>query len=92
MLLVPSRAPKRTQVIISILCCHVVTPTQHVCYTLTCPNSSQFACSYSNIVRRVLRRQHPWFTLHLPRYLAVMQADTIATAAQVGSWGSWARL
>ncbi len=30
------------------------------------------------------RRQHPWFTLHLPRYLAVMQADTIATAAQVG--------
>lgn len=29
------------------------------------------------------RRQHPWFTLHLPRYLAVMQADTIATAAQV---------
>ena len=34
---------------------------------------------------RVLCRQHPWFTLHLPRYLAVMQADTIATAAQVGS-------
>lgn len=26
-------------------------------------------------------RQHPWFTLHLPRYLAVMQADTIASTA-----------
>ena len=26
-------------------------------------------------------RQHPWFTLHLPRYLAVMQADTIANTA-----------
>ncbi|KAK9829879.1 hypothetical protein WJX72_008401 [[Myrmecia] bisecta] len=25
-------------------------------------------------------RQHPWFMLHLPRYLAVMQADTIASA------------
>ena len=24
-------------------------------------------------------RQHPWFTLHLPRYLAVMQADTVAS-------------
>ena len=27
------------------------------------------------------RRQHPWFTMHLPRYLAVMQADTVATAS-----------
>lgn len=26
-------------------------------------------------------RQHPWFTLHLPRYLAVMQAGTVATSA-----------
>ncbi len=28
-------------------------------------------------------RQHPWFTLHLPRYLAVMQADTIASTAMI---------
>ncbi|CAL5229165.1 g12440 [Coccomyxa viridis] len=28
-------------------------------------------------------RQHPWFTLHLPRYLAVMQADTIANTAML---------
>lgn len=28
-------------------------------------------------------RQHPWFTMHLPRYLAVMQADTIANAGIV---------
>lgn len=25
-------------------------------------------------------RQHPWFTTRLPRYLAVMQADTVASA------------
>ncbi|KAL3150535.1 Serine/threonine-protein kinase SIK1 [Trebouxia sp. C0010 RCD-2024] len=25
-------------------------------------------------------RQHPWFNQHLPRYLAVIQADTLATA------------
>lgn len=30
------------------------------------------------------RREHSWSMLHLPRYQAVMQADTIATAAQVG--------
>lgn len=28
-------------------------------------------------------RQHPWFRLHLPRYLAVMQADTVATSTHV---------
>lgn len=28
-------------------------------------------------------RQHPWFTTHLPRYLAVMQADTIMTAPRI---------
>ncbi|KAK9803721.1 hypothetical protein WJX73_006602 [Symbiochloris irregularis] len=28
-------------------------------------------------------RQHPWFTLHLPRYLAVMQADTAATTTLI---------
>ena len=28
-------------------------------------------------------RQHPWFTLHLPRYLAVMHADTLASAAMI---------
>ena len=28
-------------------------------------------------------RQHPWFTLHLPRYLAVMQADTAANTAML---------
>ena len=28
-------------------------------------------------------RQHPWFTLHLPRYLAVMQADTISAATMI---------
>ena len=28
-------------------------------------------------------RQHPWFTLHLPRYLAVMQADTLASAVMI---------
>ena len=28
-------------------------------------------------------RQHPWFTLHLPRYLAVMQADTAASATML---------
>lgn len=28
-------------------------------------------------------RQHPWFTFHLPRYLAVMQADTIASTAMI---------
>ena len=26
------------------------------------------------------RRQHPWFNQHLPRYLAVIQADTMATS------------
>lgn len=30
-----------------------------------------------------LCRQHPWFTVHLPRYLAVMQADTVASATSV---------
>ena len=25
------------------------------------------------------RRQHPWFSQHLPRYLAVIQADTMAS-------------
>ncbi len=25
-------------------------------------------------------RQHPWFSQHLPRYLAVIQADTMATS------------
>ena len=30
-----------------------------------------------------LCRQHPWFTLHLPRYLAVMQADTIASVSHL---------
>lgn len=29
------------------------------------------------------RRQHPWFTLHLPRYLAVMQAGTVASPATI---------
>ena len=28
-------------------------------------------------------RQHPWFTQHLPRYLAVMQADTVANASVI---------
>ncbi len=28
-------------------------------------------------------RQHPWFMQHLPRYLAVMQADTMATSANI---------
>lgn len=28
-------------------------------------------------------RQHPWFTVHLPRYLAVMQADTVASASTI---------
>ncbi len=28
-------------------------------------------------------RQHPWFTVRLPRYLAVMQADTVASATCV---------
>ena len=31
----------------------------------------------------ILCRQHPWFTVHLPRYLAVMQADTVASATSV---------
>ena len=31
----------------------------------------------------LLCRQHPWFTCHLPRYLAVMQADTVATASSI---------
>ena len=31
----------------------------------------------------LLCRQHPWFTIKLPRYLAVMQADTVATASVV---------
>lgn len=25
-------------------------------------------------------RQHPWFSQHLPRYLAVIQADTMASS------------
>ena len=33
--------------------------------------------------RHWLYRQHPWFTLHLPRYLAVMQADTVANTAML---------
>ena len=28
-------------------------------------------------------RQHPWFTLHLPRYLAVMQAEAVVTAPRI---------
>lgn len=28
-------------------------------------------------------RQHPWFTMHLPRYLAVMQADPISVGARI---------
>jgi 5'-AMP-activated protein kinase catalytic alpha subunit len=28
-------------------------------------------------------RQHPWFTVHLPRYLAVMQADTVASSSTI---------
>ncbi|PSC70383.1 SNF1-related kinase catalytic subunit alpha KIN10 [Micractinium conductrix] len=28
-------------------------------------------------------RQHPWFTVHLPRYLAVMQADPVAAGTHV---------
>lgn len=28
-------------------------------------------------------RQHPWFTVHLPRYLAVMQADPISVGARI---------
>lgn len=28
-------------------------------------------------------RQHPWFNLHLPRYLAVMQADTVLGAPRI---------
>jgi len=28
-------------------------------------------------------RQHPWFTLHLPRYLAVMQAETVVGSPRV---------
>ena len=30
-------------------------------------------------------RQHPWFTLHLPRYLAVPPPDTAAQAAKIDS-------
>ncbi|GFH06306.1 predicted protein [Haematococcus lacustris] len=28
-------------------------------------------------------RQHPWFTLHLPRYLAVMQAEAVVRSPRV---------
>lgn len=28
-------------------------------------------------------RQHPWFTVHLPRYLAVMQADAVVAGARI---------
>lgn len=28
-------------------------------------------------------RQHPWFVLHLPRYLAVMQADTLVSVPRI---------
>ena len=35
------------------------------------------------IIANSMHRQHPWFMLHLPRYLAVMQADTIASAATI---------
>jgi 5'-AMP-activated protein kinase catalytic alpha subunit len=28
-------------------------------------------------------RQHPWFTVHLPRYLAVMQADPVAAGTHI---------
>ena len=31
----------------------------------------------------MLCRQHPWFMQHLPRYLAIMQADTMATSANI---------
>lgn len=30
-------------------------------------------------------RQHPWFSQHLPRYLAVIQADTMATSPLIDS-------
>ena len=35
------------------------------------------------LVAFTLCRQHPWFTVHLPRYLAVMQADTVASATSI---------
>ena len=35
----------------------------------------------SVLIYKAVCRQHPWFTLHLPRYLAVMQAGTVATSA-----------
>lgn len=42
-------------------------------------------------------RCHPWFTEHLPRYLAVMQADTAVTSprldeemiSEVRGWRWW---
>ena len=44
------------------------------------------AAGWDIVPRRLIEtvcRQHPWFTLHLPRYLAVMQADTIANTAML---------
>ena len=48
----------------------------------------QVCCIYLMIltwpdVMRLACRQHPWFTLHLPRYLAIMQADPVASATVV---------
>ena len=33
-----------------------------------------------NLIFALGCRQHPWFNQHLPRYLAVIQADTMATS------------
>ena len=45
-------------------------------------NSEQGATPHREVLYPPpLCRQHPWFTVRLPRYLAVMQADTVATAS-----------
>ena len=53
----------------------------------TQPNAGSCPCRLSGPTSglAVARRQHPWFTMHLPRYLAVMQADTVATASSIDS-------
>jgi hypothetical protein len=46
----------------------------------TCADAS---CNLLCLLLLLQVRCHPWFTEHLPRYLAVMQADTAVTSPRL---------
>lgn len=83
---IPCRQPVRYSL-------HLPCHTRRACrlYTRTARPSQEIARTQISASRAACLtrlcllccRQHPWFTLHLPRYLAVMQADTIANTAML---------